>query len=1610
MAVRITPGTDRIEAESSEGSEVVAESEPPDSQAERGQQLWYTGWNIDENVDLAKACFSFDTALAQDDRVTLQDYVEISPNVDVALSITDNRLCLSGFDYDQDYTVVLKSGLRDAKGRTLSGSVAETVSFGDKPALVRFAGDGIILPRFNGQGLAIETINVEAIEVEIARVPDRMIARRDPQTGQATPEGQYSWEYRDAATNIRESIWSGSVEIQPDKNRTVTTVLPIQEVTKDLKPGAYVVTAERKHEEDESRIARAWRWIIVTDIALTSYSGQEGLTVSARSIETARLMPGMELLLIAQNNDVLSTGKTDSQGYARFPAPILNGKGAKSPKMIMAYGKDGDYAVLDLSRTPLDLTAYDVGGRYVSGPLDIYGFPERGIYRPGETVFFTIMLRDMLANAAMDRPVKLSIAKPDGVKMISEIKTEDDIRSHAGTLTWAYDVPETAPRGVWNLLVEPEGADQVKRIEFSVEDFVPQKLKLAIKADETPIRSGEIRDVNIDAQFLYGAPGSALDGEAEARIRIDPNPFPNFEDYTFGPNKADFRETLIDMGGGATDGAGILTLALDTKNNDIQSPFPLRAEITAGISEPGGRYVRDSLFIPVRTEDIYLGIDPQFEGGRAPRRAPAKFDIIALDRDGNRAEQEITWTLVEEDWDYHWYRERNRWRYRRDVRDVKIDSGQLNISAETHSEWSRSLRWGNYRLDIRNDSGAQTSYRFAIGWGRTNQTDAPDNLQMGTGQDSVKAGEMVELTVNAPYAGRAELVIANDKIRMVKPLSLDAGPSNLSFRFDQNWGSGVYAMMTLYTPRDKVNLPVPRRAVGISYIELDRSDQTFNLEIESPDVLRPETETEIVVNVEGPGAKSGKVWLNFAAVDEGILQITKFNSPDSSGHYFGKKALSIDIRDDYGRILNPNLGDAVPFQTGGDSLGGEGLTVVPTKTVSLFSGPVKVVGGKAKIPLSLPEFNGELRLMATAWSANAVGSASRAVKLRDQVPAVIGLPRFMAPGDEAVATVSLDNVEGQAGTYSISLKSNDAITVDDDLRFELNKGERKDGKINFTANDSGISEFALDIAGPAYRREAEYPIQVRSPYLPITQVTRRLINPGDKLELSSALVSGFVPNSTDITVSFSRLPGMDATPYVKSLARYPYGCTEQTVSSAMPLLYAENLGGIPGQTEAARRQGLQKAVVKLASRQGQDGAFGLWRVGDRYGRPWLGVYVTDFLYRARDEGLYVPEDVLDRASNVLKDISQMPRYLNRDYEYWSSSSSRWQDRQRAEAAAYAHYVMARSGQGNLGNMRYFYDNHARKMNSPMAYAYIASALHLMGDERRGKMATETAVDKLGFEDDQDYYQSSVRDVSGAIAAFASAEQSDAINQLVDAFSNSLENAEYLHTNEKAHVILAFNAMAEMSDRPNVNGINARLTGSDKKPSAHLYARDLQNNPAFESRDDAPFWASISVSGSPDTAPIARENGFKLTKTLFKTDGTPADLSQISQGERFVVRLQFNSEINRSRTIVLADLLPAGFEIETILTADDGVTPDGVKGAYDWAGKISKFQVTEARDDRFVASMETYRRDEYVAAYIVRAVTPGNFAFPGAVIEDMYRPADMAITEGRRIMIAADPSL
>ena len=1586
---------------------------PVRSQAKTKTVFAYKKWGIDESAEQAKACFEFSQPVLSRDDVTLSDYVRVVPKLPLSITAKSTELCMGGFNFDSLYTITFLKGLPSSNpDLKLTQDVSVDIAFEDRPAYVAFAGEGIILPRINSQGLGVETINVGMLSVEIARVGERMVGRRDPQSGTATQEGEYSWEYNDAAKNIRSIIWTGEIPVKTQKNQKVTTVIPISELTGPLDPGAYIVTVERTHDENERNIARAWRWIISTDLALSSYNGKDGLSVAVRSIDTAQPQSDIELRLVAENNDVLGTQITGADGMARFPAPLLKGKGVSRPKMVMAFGKDKDFTVLDLTRAPLDISENDVTGRSVRHETDVYGFSDRGVYRPGERANLTFLFRDMEGRAASLQPVTLSVLRPNGLEVYSERLSSEAIEDVSSTLIWSYDVPKSAQRGVWTVNVSQDGMGQIGRTQFSVEDFVPAKLRLSVEAETTPMRSDSRRDIVIDSQFLYGAPGAGLEGEAEARIRIDPKPFKQFSEYAFGAKGEVFEERLITLGTGVTDGAGKLPLSLDLKSQRIKTSHPLRAEITVGVSEPGGRYVRDSLFIPIRTQETYLGLKPEFSYRRAPRNKPVEIKVISVNRSGESVSQDVTWTLYSEDWDYQWFREGGRWKYRRDKRDEVIESGTLTIQAGAPAAWSQRLNWGNYRLEVKASDDSQSSYAFAVGWGEASLTDRPDSLQMAGPSEPLSNGDPITLSLNSPYAGLASLVIADENVRFVKNIQVPEGGSEITLPFDESWGQSVYAMLTVYTPRDVVGRPVPRRAVGISYIERDRSQQKLTLDIKTPDVLRPRLEHDFTVSVKNL-PRGEKVWMSFAAVDEGILQLTKFKSPDATQYFFGKKAFGLTVRDDYARLLNPNLGTPAIANSGGDSLGGEGLTVVPTKTVSLFEGPVQIKNGKAVITLDIPDFNGELRLMATAWSASAVGSASRPVTVRDKVPAIVGLPRFLAPGDRAFATVSLDNIEGRAGKYSAELTTTGLVTGGGVTDFNLEKGERREDRLELNATQIGLETLKLNVSGVGgYKTVSDFPIEIRSPFRPFTTSKLTLIEAGKSMTLDKTIASEFVENSTDISVSFSAMAGLDARPYVQSLARYPYGCTEQTVSTAMPLLYSERLGGFADQSDFKTRQGMRDAIDRLVARQSSDGAFGLWREGDGYARPWLGVYVTDFLRRAEEAGYYVPETVTKRSLSAMRKIAEMPEYTNVKYDF--SYGLRYGDNERAEtlkseAAAYAHYVLVKSGKGDLSGLRYLFDTQSKVIKTPIAQAYLGAALELMGDNRRAKQAFEMGKKLSNQSSKYDYYQSPLRDAAGYIIARADAGLSNDTLSMVDVFLKSMKSPEDLNTHEKAYVILAIEALSKGQDVPEIETMGLAPQEGSNKAQFKLFLKDIEKSPEFINRGDTQTWAMVTISGTPKAPPTARADGFKIAKSVFMKDGTPYTGTPVKQGESLIVKVAFSSDYRKDRTVVLADLLPAGFEIETVLRPEDGSRKSGIKGAYAYLGDISDFSIAEARDDRFVASVQSDAREGYNAAYVMRAVTPGDYIFPGAVLEDMYRPAELALTESSRISIVNSPT-
>lgn len=1586
-----------------------------------GFAVWRT--RIDTSKAEPMACVELTRPL--DPAKSYADYVLVSPDLGhvPAVSVKDTELCVGGVGF-ADRRLTLLKGLPAKGGETLTANADVDFVFGEKPPYVGFAGEGVILPREDSDGIGIETVNVDKLHVEVWRVVDRNLVRKSISAPDPTAEGEYSYEYgEDSANDDGRLVWKGDVPVKSGgEGVRTTTVFPLGAVLKEMKPGGYVIKArdatgargiKTTGGEDSSNPAQARRWVMFTDMALSAYDGSESLDVVVRSLKTARIMPGLRVALVARNGEDLAVAKSDANGHVRFDHALLEGEGGVDAKMVMAYGDQGDLAVLDLDRAPVDLSKQGIGGktsesgtttgRVAAKIVDAFVYGDRGIYRPGETVHLNALLRDREVKAVKDRKGAVVVLRPSGV----EFKRFPFADSPLGSVGADVALPKSAPRGRWTARIEIDGLDKpAGELSFQVEDFAPQRLAVTATGQESqPIKQGEVRNVDVTARFLYGAPGAGLQTQAEARLKVDPDPFPQFEGYSWGDQISPFEEKFLDLGQSVTDGEGHAVLALNAAEAG-DTAQPLQAVFTASVFEPGGRPVREGLDLKVRGKPLYLGVkvDQGDSGGSGD--PTIALNIMAANAAGQRvAAAGVTYSLISENWDYDWFQQDGRWQWRRTSRDAVVQKGVLNIAAGQPARIARRLGWGDYRVEVTGPGGARTVTRFASGWGApAKDVDAPDFVRVSAGTKAYAQGDTVEITLKPPYAGEAQIAVATDRLIDFKTVSVGKGGTTVRFKTNGAWGGGAYILVSVMQPRDPVASPKPRRALGLVYVPLDPKDRKLTVELNTPPKINSKAMVEVPITIKGVGF-AGRARVTLAAVDEGILQLTKYKSPDPVGWYFGKKALTLDYRDDYGRLLDPNLGAPANVNFGGDEIGGEGLTTTPIKTVALWSGVVETgPGGKAVIKLPAAEFNGELRLMAVAWTDTAVGSASKPMTVREAVVADLNLPRFLAPGDKAFATLELHNLEGKAGAYMAQLTSEGGILAPFKKVFQLALGQRIAEHIPFNApTRAGIGKVGFTVTGPGFSTAKDYPLQTRLGWSPITRTTSVLQKTGEAYTPAADLLAGLAAGDVTLQVSYSPFRGFDPGPIAVALSRYPYGCTEQTVSVAYPLLYATEVSGDPKlkRTPVA----LANAVGKLLDRQTLDGAFGLWRVGDGEADAWLGAYATDFLIEARNAGAPVPQEAIDRALSAMRQISRPDGWSSVSYrleypEWWAGSpeaSKKATLTMRSRASAYALYVLAKGGRGDLARLRWWHDVQMKSEASPLAKAQIGAGLALMGDHARARSALRQAIASLGYREDNDWYQSPLRDLAAIVALAYEAGETDLARSLQGRLENAVKDPDSLNTQEQAQLLRAAHFMLKAAGPVKIQATRAiPVQASGASPR---WAVGRLADAKFVNNGGA-LWRMVTVTGTPVAPPAAQENGVTLTKRLFSFTGGPVDPSALRQGDRVIVLVSGRSAQARSMALVIDDPLPAGFEIETVLGPDDAQN-----GPFRFLGTLSNPSVQESRDDRYVAAMALAGKTGFSFAYVARAVTPGEFLLPGAQARDMYHPSLNARTAASRTTIA-----
>jgi uncharacterized protein YfaS (alpha-2-macroglobulin family) len=1532
-------------------------------------------YTVDSDGASPRACFQFSEDLAK--RVDFAPFLALAGTDKPALSAEGKQLCVDGLKHGERYNINLRAGLPSTVKESLPKSAEFNIYVRDRKPFVRFTGRAYVLPRTGQRGIPLVSVNTPAVNVNVYRIGDRNLINTVIDSDfQKTLS---SYQLNDLGDERGVKVWTGELATATTLNQDVITAFPVDQALGDLQPGVYVMTATAKGpgSDDDGRLAT--QWFIVSDMGLTAFSGNDGIHVFVNSLASTDAVAKAEVKLVARNNEILASRKTDDSGHVLFEAGLARGEGGLSPALLTVMSEKADYAFLSLKTNAFDLTDRGVAGRAVPSGADAFVYAERGVYRSTETVYLTALLRDGQGNAMSGGPLTLVIERPDGVEFRRAVLPDQG----AGGRSIAVPLNSAVPTGTWRVraFTDPKGAS-VGETTFMVEDYIPERIDFSIMPKERMIKAEVPVELKVDGHFLYGAPASGLQLEGDMLVTAAASGRPDYPGYQFGvadEETASNERTPIENLPEA-DANGVATFPVSLAKPP-SSTRPQEAQIFIRMAEAGGRAVERKTVLPVAPATNLIGIKPLFGDKSVAEGDKAEFDVVFVAPDGKQLPRDgLRYELLKMESRYQWYRQNSSWEYEPVKSTSRVADGDLTLTADKAARVSLAPQPGRYRLDVKSTEadGPVTSVQFDVGWYSDGSADTPDLLETSIDKPEYASGDTMVVSVTARTAGKLTVNVLGDRLLTTQTVDVKEGTQQVRLPVGQDWGTGAYVLATLRRPLDAAALRMPGRAIGLKWFGIDKKTRTLQVNLSPPPLVRPGSALKIPVKLGGlnPGEDAKIV---VAAVDVGILNLTNYKPPAPDDYYLGQRRLTSEIRDLYGQLIDGMQGTRGQLKTGGDAAGAELQGSPPTqKPLALYSGIVTVgPDGSAEISFDIPEFAGTARVMAVAWSSTKLGRATIDVTVRDPVVLTATLPRFLLNGDRGTMSFDLDNVEGAPGDYTINVKTTGPVKVTGNptTTVKLAAKQRTSMSLALDAGGAGTANLDVDIKGPdGLSLARHYALDVKAATQILARRSIRTLAKGESLTLTSDMFSDLVSGTGSVSLSVSLSTALDAATILKALDRYPHGCSEQITSRAMPLLYVNDLAaGAHLAMDTAVDQRIKDAIERLLARQGSNGSFGLWSAGGD--DAWLDAYVTDFLTRAREKGFAVPDvlfkNALDRIRNSVVNANEPEKDGGRDL-------------------AYGLYVLARNGAAPIGDLRYLADTKLSNLATPIAKSQLAAALALVGDKARAERVYGAALDALApkpvIEFGRVDYGSALRDAAALVSLASEGNAPRAtLTQAVQRVEVARGLTPYTSTQENAWLVLASRALSKETMALDIDGSPIKTAAYRSYKAEQMTGKPVK----ITNTGDAPVQAVVSVSGSPITPEPAASNGFKIERNYFTLDGKPADVSKARQNDRFAVVLKVTEAKPEFGHIMVSDYLPAGLEID-----NPKLVSSGDSGTLDWIEDGEEPENTEFRDDRFTAAIDRAADDKavFTVAYVVRAVSPGKYVLPQAYVEDMYNPS------------------
>ncbi|MYB93260.1 alpha-2-macroglobulin family protein [Candidatus Poribacteria bacterium] len=1601
---------------------------------------------------------------------TLEPYLEVTPAVDYQVTSNYRNIRIHGnFKRRTTYTLKIRRGLTARNDAVLKGDYMTRFKIPDIRPQLRFLDDGFFLARKGHLNLGLTTINVKRVKLDIEKVFANnliYVSRLDRWS---------RW-----SRNLGKPIHSEVLDIPPQLNEEVTTPVSLEDYLADKHVGIFKVVAQNADRQWD----RAHQWVLVTDLGISAKRAGNNLYVWVKSIATGAAVPAARVQLISDNNQTLLSGTTNWAGFAEF-TEVAEKTGDFIPFMITVAKRD-DLAFIQLDRHEIATADFEIAGpAYFQKGYEAFLYTSRGVYRPGETVQLAGIVRGPNQKTPEPLPTRIQILSPDG-RIMRELRHQTN---ESGTCEVKIPIPDYALTG--NYIAKMQIADRVVgSAQFQVEEFMPDRMKVAITVDKPSYKLGDELSIEVNAMNLFGPP--AVGRKTQASCQLQAVPFVVSDDalppgidaakwrsFVFG-NTRQFESQRIELGEAKTDAEGKARYQF-TVPATLKARSLLNGILTATVSEVGGRAVSASHRVVIHPYSHYVGVR-RATTGEVKINQPLRFDYVAVDDTmAVTPDRALKLSLHKVHWNTILRQNAaGRYAYVSEPQVTEVKTYVLTSAETVQTATFTPTGYGEYRVrleDIESTATAEIGF-YVSGWRSAPVSmEHPTRLDLVLDKPAYRPGQTAKLNIKAPFPGTLLLTVERERVLGHRTIVMKENTATVSIPVRYGYKPNVYLSATLtrtipmgtVSQADNKSL-LPARAFGVIPLKIDATRRRLSLEMslksdsdqqdrtpltdnrgkpipdgfQSEAVVRPNSEINIAFEVHGRRSWQ-KYDVCIAAVDEGILALTDFQTPDPHDFFYQQRGLKTRSFDLYSGIL-PEIADVTDnSSTGGDGAAAHGLGrkrlntsgIRRVKPVSLWSGFVQTDGnGRGTVQFKIPQFNGKLRLMAVAFAGADYGATEAYLTVREPIVLTPTFPRFLAGGDKIRVPVTLFNNTGETGEFTVKLRGSGDVqllsaranntsetmlentpgkpaqppkmeSLPPELSVEKTVEAGTEAQVFFDirAQDAlGEVNFNLSAEGNTETTQMDVKLPLRSVAPPVTKTGHGVVRAGEPVDF--ILPANLIADSSEFSLTLSSFPNIAFSDSLRYLVRYPHGCLEQTTSKVFPLLYfsdlARNVEPMLAADDSVDHY-ITSGITKLESMLMSNNQFSYWP-GGTYANPWSSIYASHFLVEARKAGYEVADRVYDAMLEGLKTRAK-----------FSPDTAGENDAKKVRAnialATYASYVLAAAGQPDRGTMHYLKNRGASGL-SDYSHFQLAGAFALSGE-------LETALSMLPVSVSPSFngkgnpgwetggtFNSPIRAQAIMLDVLAEVNKNHpSIPMLVKNLSEAASDGNrWRTTQDNAFAFLALGKIMKKQADRNYSG-TLKLNGehfADFDATETRYTDAAWDGVRIQLNIEGEgscyyYWSAFGIQRDSFIEEYERE--LQVRRRYFNKDGEELTGTFV-HGDLIVSEITVKALTANLENVVVVDMLPTGFEIENPRLESRAGIPwlkaQGFKPDY-----------IDIRDDRLIFFGTFPRQRERKFYYALRAVTPGEFTLPPIAAEAMYDPTKSAVTGSMSIKVVPE---